>query len=381
MTETRLSGGRNLGAVRVGDEVRRPRQPWTSTVHSVLRHLESASFAGAPRARGFDEQGRERLTFLAGSTLGSDSEWPPFLRSDDALRQVGAWLRRLHAATASYRPPDDPVWFTGRQWKPGLPIAHLDAAPWNAVWAGDTLVGFVDWDTAGPSRPEDDLAFSALTWVPLLSGFDQQDPWRRLHLLLDAYGYTGSRTLIRDALLARIERNVAVIRGASAYDGLLDWASLLERSGSEIAELPDSFWQRPVPAEFTGGGFRLELLGPQHNERDHEAWMSSIAHIRSTPGFERGWPPESGMTLEQNLADLVGHADRSSRQADFAYSVLDPATDEVIGCVYLTPAPDGSVKVSSWVTAARASSDGPLASVVGAWVRSSWPFAPVHYRS
>jgi Ser/Thr protein kinase RdoA (MazF antagonist) len=48
-------------------------------------------------------------------------------------------------------------------------IGHLDASPWNAVWAGGALVGFVDWDTAGPSRREDDLAFSALTWVPLLA--------------------------------------------------------------------------------------------------------------------------------------------------------------------------------------------------------------------
>ena len=53
-------------------------------------------------------------------------------------------------------------------------IAHLDASPWNAVWDGGALVGFVDWDTASPSRREDDLAFSALTWVPLLHGGDRR---------------------------------------------------------------------------------------------------------------------------------------------------------------------------------------------------------------
>jgi hypothetical protein len=66
MTERRLPGGRSFGAVRAGDEVRRPAQPWTATVHSVLRHLEDAGFDGAPRARGFDDQGRERLTFADG---------------------------------------------------------------------------------------------------------------------------------------------------------------------------------------------------------------------------------------------------------------------------------------------------------------------------
>jgi hypothetical protein len=48
-----------------------------------------------------------------------------------------------------------------------------------------------------------------------------------------------------------------------------------------------------VPDDFTvalgliGPGFRLEPLGPQHNESDHEAWMSSIEHIHATPGFSR----------------------------------------------------------------------------------------------
>ena len=47
MTEQRLPGGHSFGAVRVGDEVRRPTQPWTATVHSVLRHLEDIGFDGA----------------------------------------------------------------------------------------------------------------------------------------------------------------------------------------------------------------------------------------------------------------------------------------------------------------------------------------------
>src|SRR6266496_4043744 len=136
MTERRLPGGRSFGAVRAGDEVRRPAQPWTATVHSVLRHLEDVGFDGAPRARGFDDQGRERLTFLPGQTLGETRPWPDWLRCDDALRQVGAWLRRLHDATAAFRPAADAVWFTGRPWQPGLVIAHLDAAPWPASSTG-----------------------------------------------------------------------------------------------------------------------------------------------------------------------------------------------------------------------------------------------------
>jgi hypothetical protein len=255
MTEEQLPGGRTFGAVRAGDEVRRPAQPWTPTVHEVLRHLEGAGCAGAPRVLGFDDQGRERLTFLPGQTLGEPSPWPDWVRSDDALRQVAAWLRRLHDTTATFRPAGDAVWFTGRPWQPGLLIAHLDAAPWNAVWADGTLVGFVDWETAGPSEREGDLAFSALTWVPLLTagiaepaGFgDPADRHRRFHLFLDAYGYAGDRTAIREAILGRVERNVAVIRRLAegdepTFQRLLPWAADLERSGAEVAALPAGFW-------------------------------------------------------------------------------------------------------------------------------------------
>ncbi|MEV4137773.1 phosphotransferase [Dactylosporangium sp. NPDC049742] len=258
MTEHRLPGGRSFGAVRVGDEVRRPAQPWTPTVQTVLRHLEDAGFAGAPRTLGLDDQGRERLTFLPGETLGDPRPWPAWLRSDEALRQVGGWLRQLHTVTAAFRPPADAVWFTGRPWQPDLLIGHLDASPWNVVWSGDTLVGFVDWDTASPCPAEDDLAFSALTWVPLFPadlteqvGFPTQpDRRHRFHLLLDAYGYPADRSPIRTAILNRVARNVAVIRelaatGAPPFQAMLPWAADLERSGAETAALPDDFWQRP----------------------------------------------------------------------------------------------------------------------------------------
>jgi len=96
--------------------------------------------------------------------------------------------------------------------------------------------------------------------------------------------------------------------------------------------VPDDF---DVPLDFAGPGFRFEPLGPQHNERDHEAWMSSIDHIHATPGFPDGtWPSE--MTLERNLQDLVRHADDFETRKGFTYSILDG--DEVIGCLYIYPA-------------------------------------------
>jgi hypothetical protein len=92
------------------------------------------------------------------------------------------------------------------------------------------------------------------------------------------------------------------------------------------------------PTSLVTDEFRLGPLGPQHNESDHAAWMSSIEHIRSTPGYLDGRrPPGDGMTLEANLADLRRHAADFAGRTGFTFTVLDPDEDDVIGCVYLYP--------------------------------------------
>lgn len=137
-----------------------------------------------------------------------------------------------------------------------------------------------------------------------------------------------------------------------------------------------------VPRAFKGSGFRLEPLGPEHNERDHKAWMSSIEHIRSTPGLDAWagqWPvPRS---LEDNLRDLVRHRQEFDTREAFAYSVLDG--DEVIGCLYINPIEGrpGEAAVVSWVKASRAEMDRVVWLAVSEWLSSDWPFTGFAYAS
>jgi hypothetical protein len=134
------------------------------------------------------------------------------------------------------------------------------------------------------------------------------------------------------------------------------------------------------PTSLTTDQFHLEPLGPQHNQADHAAWMSSIEHIRSTPGYPDGsWPPRSGMTLEENLADLRRHADDFQQGAGFTFTVLDPRDDDVIGCVYLYPSgsEECDVTVQSWVRADRSDLDVPLADAVARWLATDWPWERV----
>jgi hypothetical protein len=142
--------------------------------------------------------------------------------------------------------------------------------------------------------------------------------------------------------------------------------------------VPDDF---DVPRVLRSAQFRLEPLGPQHNASDLDAWTSSIDYIRATPGFEsRDWPPEGGLPSEANLDDLIRHADEFDRRVAFAYTVLRPEDDDVIGCLYLDPGPRArSVDVRSWVRADVADLDPVLRQEVRQWLADVWPFDEVLY--
>ncbi len=113
--EQQLPGGNAGGAVLVEGTVRRPTGPWTPAVHALLRHLEQRGFRGAPRVLGIDEHGREVLTFLPGSTVGAAQPWPPWIHSEDALEQVGTWLRRYHEVVSDFVPTAGAEWRIGSQ--------------------------------------------------------------------------------------------------------------------------------------------------------------------------------------------------------------------------------------------------------------------------
>jgi hypothetical protein len=155
--EERLSGGGRTEVVRRGAVVHRAAARWSATVASLLRHLEEVGFAGAPGVvgSGFDERGRETVTFVEGWTAHPRA-WPV-----DRLPQVGELLRELHEATASYVPPADAVWqpWFGRRLGTGPPvIGHCDVAPWNLLAGTGTGLTLIDWETAGPVDPLVELA-------------------------------------------------------------------------------------------------------------------------------------------------------------------------------------------------------------------------------
>ncbi|WP_432537275.1 phosphotransferase [Kineococcus arenarius] len=236
--EEQLPGGRNGGAVRVGDTVRRRTGAHTPAVHALLRHLHTVGFHRAPQVLGTDEHGREVLTHLDGETIGGARPWPAWARSDAALVAAGSWLRDFHTASRSFTPPAHAHWSGEHdELRPGELIGHHDAAPYNAVWrpaptpddphAGE-LAGFIDFDLAAPGTALRDLAFTALTWVPLTAhdvaaadGFPPGDDrgaqrGRRLRLLLHAYGWGGDVHTVLHAVHRRALEHAQGLRAAAA---------------------------------------------------------------------------------------------------------------------------------------------------------------------
>jgi hypothetical protein len=136
-----------------------------------------------------------------------------------------------------------------------------------------------------------------------------------------------------------------------------------------------------VPTRAVSTLFVLEPLGPKHNAADLAAWTSSIRHIKATPGFGGRWPPDRPFSLEENEADLVSHADDFAKRTGFTYTVLDPGSGEVVGCLYLYPPRRAGydVDVRSWVTADRADLDKPLYEFVCEWLAEQWPFSEPDY--
>lgn len=173
-----------MGVVRVGDTVRRPARPWSASVDALLAHFREVGFEGAPQARGYDEAGRQVLSFAEGFIDPDPSDL-----DISHLADVGRVIRRLHDASSSFIPPPDAMWNVAITPDRDDLICHHDLAPWNLVRTPDTLT-FIDWDGAGPGSRLWDLAYAAHGFVPLSPNvpFSDEVAGQRLAALVQGYG-------------------------------------------------------------------------------------------------------------------------------------------------------------------------------------------------
>jgi hypothetical protein len=242
--------------VRVGQTVRRTSYAWSPAVLDLLQHLEREGFAGAPRALGFDDQGREVLTYIEGE-VGRGEEFipdqggrfglrrPDYVWRDDVLVHLGALIRAYHDAAATFP-------WAGREWcfdarQPVETICHNELFPQNTVFQAGVPVALIDWDTAAPGPRAWDLGAVAWRWVPfwrdekcrahgLPTGIAEKA--RRFRLLLDAYGLEPDIGIVHagiDRLSEFLGHQRQFAAAGSEWEVELDRRGVLDEKALEIA--------------------------------------------------------------------------------------------------------------------------------------------------
>jgi hypothetical protein len=176
-----VGGWATEGVVRVGATVRRPAGSNSRFVAELLLHLEQAGFDGAPRFLGYDERGRETLTFIEGDV---PSDCRSIVWTDDQLTASMQLLRSLHDQTAGSEIADG-----------AEVVCHNDYGPWNLVWRAERPVAIIDFDKASPGRRLDDLGYAAWKHLNLgLIDVPVSEQRRRLGLLVGSYGARTERS-------------------------------------------------------------------------------------------------------------------------------------------------------------------------------------------
>jgi len=189
--------------VRVGDTVRRTRGAWTPTIQRLLAHARVRGARWLPEPLGYDEAGREVLSFVPGDVPHAMPAW---VWSEHALTDVARALREWHDAAAGFD-------VTGAHWQlaarePREVICHNDFAPYNCVFRDGRFAGAIDFDLCSPGPRIWDIAYTAYRFVPIMppavadvadgsrerSPFDVATLRSRLALFLAAYA-AGSAAL------------------------------------------------------------------------------------------------------------------------------------------------------------------------------------------
>jgi hypothetical protein len=214
--------------------------PYTAGIHALLTHLEAVGFRGAPRSFGWDDQGRHLVEWIHGTR--ADHPAAP----DEALdpRTIGAFMREMHDALASFVPPADVRWFEGIP-APGADLViHQDIAPSNIVVTPDGRLVAIDWDAAAPGTRLWDIAQAVHAFAPLSrGGLEPEASAERLARFAEGYRMDElQRAQLLPLLSARSERMYEYLDGMRVT-GESPWIELWERGVGAVWK-SDAQWIR-----------------------------------------------------------------------------------------------------------------------------------------
>ncbi|MHB1534508.1 MAG: phosphotransferase [Acidimicrobiales bacterium] len=216
---------------RVGLTVRRPCRPFTATVQSFLGHLRSQEIDFVPEPLGYDDEGREVLSFVEGDV--PTDPLPDAVWAEGVLVALAGLIRRLHDAAEGWLPPADATWgsIPGQERvavpalfdRPEL-VAHQDYCPGNVVFRCGLPAAVIDFDLARPTSRVADCVNAMYWWVPLLDPADRRpaagdlDAGHRLRVFADGYGMSAAQRaqVVPVACQRARNSNVTMASAASA---------------------------------------------------------------------------------------------------------------------------------------------------------------------
>jgi thiamine kinase-like enzyme len=207
-----LSGGRENQIIKIGNTVHRPTGKWTKQIHKLLLHLRHTGFYSVPEPLGFDDQGREIVSFIEGDV--SNYPLSPNASSIKALLSAALLLRNFHDTTQSFL---DKIIIENNNWQlparqPYEVICHGDYAPYNIVLNGVVAVGIIDFDTCHPGPRVWDIAYALYRWCPFTNPNNQdgfgsiEEQIKRARLFCRSYGLANEKRLgLAELMVERLQ--------------------------------------------------------------------------------------------------------------------------------------------------------------------------------
>jgi len=222
--ERTLAGGAQMPEpTLVEGTVRRSAHARSPQVQELLRHLEAEGFDGAPRPLGYDDQGREVVSFIEGDVLDA----PPYRLSDACLVSAAHLVRRFHDAAATSPLRGD-----------AETVCHGDLGPHNTVFRNDRAIAIIDWsETVAPGSRAEDFAHAVWCFADLIEPDVPIKAQARAADLMCAEYPGMTPAIVVDELAARFlrarDRNAATgnARPVAVFERLLQW---LDEHGDQI---------------------------------------------------------------------------------------------------------------------------------------------------
>jgi hypothetical protein len=135
-----------------------------------------------------------------------------------------------------------------------------------------------------------------------------------------------------------------------------------------------------VPDQVALPTIKLLKVDPAYAEQDYQALMAARLQIRQALGSD--WPADN-LTLAENKASLVNDLNAFNQRTNFTYHLLDPASGQLIGCLYISQSGSAQYQatVYYWLIPEfyQSSAHPAIRAALTQWISSSWPFSTVDY--